>query len=371
MPSTRFHFIMAFVALMLLRVVVGFHFFKEGTNKIASGNFSAEPFLKAATGPWAPFFHSMIEDHDGSKLLCLKRDGESGDPELDPKLTFAIWDDFLDEVYWHYQFGDERLDQILVQRRKNMADEIKSARSRKDRSVNTKELELKREQDLTSLNTLRQQQELAEEILATHSEELQDWLAINRNELRAYFGTSERVNGFDRDGDSRSEVAIHVDSLKDQVDTIKQDRQKQLYGWSAEVEAIWDSYESAINGLAVDRQALRKPVQLHRPYRQSNSRISWVNRIIPWFDTIVGALLIIGLFTRLASAAGAAFLLSVIATQPPWIPGAQPTYLYAIELVALIVIFATLAGRMGGLDFFFAGSKKRAVIQGESLAQAG
>ena len=80
-----------------------------------------------------------------------------------------------------------------------------------------------------------------------------------------------------------------------------------------------------------------------------------INHIIPWFDLIVGGLLIVGLFTRLASFCGAAFLLSVIATQPPWIPGTQPTYLYAIEFMALVVIFATVAGRMGGLDFFFSG----------------
>ena len=83
-----------------------------------------------------------------------------------------------------------------------------------------------------------------------------------------------------------------------------------------------------------------------------------INHIIPWFDTIVGALLIIGLFTRLASLAGAVFLASVIAMQPPWIPGTVPTYYQAIEMFALLVIFATCAGRMGGLDYFF--SRKRA-----------
>lgn len=77
-----------------------------------------------------------------------------------------------------------------------------------------------------------------------------------------------------------------------------------------------------------------------------------LNLFIPWFDTIVGGLLILGLFTRLASLAGAGFLASVIATQPPWIPGTTETYYQAVELAALLVIFATCAGRMGGLDYF-------------------
>ena len=78
-----------------------------------------------------------------------------------------------------------------------------------------------------------------------------------------------------------------------------------------------------------------------------------IDKVIPWFDTIIGVLLILGLFSRLASGAAALFLFSVIMTQPPWIPGTQPTYFYAIELAACLVIFATCAGRMGGLDYFF------------------
>ena len=34
------------------------------------------------------------------------------------------------------------------------------------------------------------------------------------------------------------------------------------------------------------------------------------------------------------------------------IPGATPTYFYVIELVALLVIATTSAGRFGGLDYF-------------------
>jgi uncharacterized membrane protein YphA (DoxX/SURF4 family) len=79
--------------------------------------------------------------------------------------------------------------------------------------------------------------------------------------------------------------------------------------------------------------------------------------VIPWFDLIVGSLLILGLFSRLASLAGAGFLLSVLATQPPWVPdvvtsGPGSVYLYVIEFAALLVIFATCAGRNFGVDYF-------------------
>jgi uncharacterized membrane protein YphA (DoxX/SURF4 family) len=39
----------------------------------------------------------------------------------------------------------------------------------------------------------------------------------------------------------------------------------------------------------------------------------------------VGICLLAGFFTRLAAVAGALFLLSVIASQPPWVTGAADT----------------------------------------------
>ena len=146
---------------------------------------------------------------------------------------------------------------------------------------------------------------------------------------------------------------MNVDSIRYQVDTVRADRAKQLAGWNAEVGTIWDSFESSINDLAVGKQLEKDPVELHRPFDQPNSKLKIINKVIPWFDTIVGALLILGLFSRLASAAGGLFLLSVIISQPPWIPGTQDTFYQAIEMFAMFVIFATSAGRYGGLDFFF------------------
>ena len=66
----------------------------------------------------------------------------------------------------------------------------------------------------------------------------------------------------------------------------------------------------------------------------------------------VGLCLLLGLFTRTAAIAGAVFLLSVIATQPPWIATAEPTINQTVELAGLLVLAGTGAGRWLGLDFF-------------------
>ena len=75
--------------------------------------------------------------------------------------------------------------------------------------------------------------------------------------------------------------------------------------------------------------------------------------------TIVGVLLMLGLFTRLAASAGIAFILLFYLCNPPFIG-----YFYAIptegsylivnknlvELCALVVILLTRSGRFAGLD---------------------
>ena len=101
-----------------------------------------------------------------------------------------------------------------------------------------------------------------------------------------------------------------------------------------------------------------KHIKLLIKWGQGKHRYKIINKVIPWFDTIIGALLILGLFTRFASLAGGLFLLSVIISQPPWIPGTQPTAYQAIEMFAMLAIFATCAGRYGGLDFFFSQPSK-------------
>ena len=81
--------------------------------------------------------------------------------------------------------------------------------------------------------------------------------------------------------------------------------------------------------------------------------------ITMWGLTLVGLLLMLGLFTRLASLAGIGFILLFYLANPPFVG-----YFYAIptegsylivnknlvELCALVVILVTRSGRFAGLD---------------------
>lgn len=361
MQLSRFHLFLALAAILVLRVTVGYHFFKEGTNKLKYG-FDASGFLSSAKGPLADQFKSMVDDHDGKKRLGVKVDQSAtgiGSISVSPELTLALWKDFRDQAAGQYRFGDPELVEQLKKQRAEMAEAIKVARAAGN-AEEAQTLEQNRKLAEQKILKIRSQLSRSEEILNDATNELNQWHAQNEIEIVAHYGTQDREQGFDRDGENKADAALYVDSLRYQVDSITSDRKKKLYSWYAAIDNIWDAYEGQINALATEDQikaaGSAAPVVAARQFDQPFSALKVINQVIPWFDTIVGVLLILGLFTRLASGAAAAFLLSVILTQPPWIPGTAPTYFYAIELAALLVLFATCAGRIGGLDFFLAAS---------------
>lgn len=84
-----------------------------------------------------------------------------------------------------------------------------------------------------------------------------------------------------------------------------------------------------------------------------------LDKVTMWFLTAVGAMLLLGLFTRLASVLAAGFLLATYLTHPPfpWLPlppGTEGTPVFVnknlIELLALLTVAAHPTGRWLGLD---------------------
>lgn len=381
---SKFQLALTFLFLMLLRLVVGYHFYKEGTDKLKNG-FTSKYFLAGAKGPLAPYFKQMLDDPEGREKLCVEEKVVDGKKQyvVDTELTVAIWDDFITQANEYYGFGSEGLKAKLGERIENTKKAISSAHESGSESVDIPALQKEIESDEAKILQVKSQSRRMEEILVDHREQLDDWLQVNKVDLISHFATADRLDGFQRDGENRQDVALYVDSLRGQVKTIYDDRQKKLNGWTAEVTAIWDSLESQIAYLAIEEQRVensfslssvavpRPEFKIHRHFDQENSFVKWVDRIIPWFDTTVGVLLILGLFTRFASVAAAMFLVSVIMTQPPWIPGTTPTYLYAIELMACLVIFSTGAGRFGGLDYFFSFPAKSSEAARRAAALAG
>lgn len=87
------------IALVLLRVGIGWHFFKEGSDKIRSGNFSSEGFLNASEGRLSGFFHAMVWDYDGST-------------RLDEKLMVAHYTDLIEKAKSRFSLSQEQIGQL-------------------------------------------------------------------------------------------------------------------------------------------------------------------------------------------------------------------------------------------------------------------
>jgi len=383
---SRTSLILSFLALFLLRFVIGFHFFSEGTTKIRSGNFDASYFLLAAKGPLASHYHQLVDDHDGSIRLCRyphddrhlpgKSDGYASEyapksallPDrsqinVDTRLTFDYWRHFLNEANEKYQFGSEDVTRELEQKCALLAQQIREAEQISNDNENTESdliaMRLQYESLLADVKGMRTQRKDANAIIDRYESNLSDYLAANGEEIIAYFRGEDRLDGFAQDGPNRKSTAFGVESLYKQVGSIQSERTKKAAGWMTDVENLWEGYEREINELANDVQKKDGEVRLYRPYDPPNSKLSLINQYLPWFDVVIGCLLMVGLFSRIASLLGAGFLASVIASQPPWILDAQPVFYQAIEMFGLLVIFATAAGRFAGIDFFIHSMFKR------------
>jgi thiosulfate dehydrogenase (quinone) large subunit len=141
-----------------------------------------------------------------------------------------------------------------------------------------------------------------------------------------------------------------------------------LVGWHFLYEGLSKLTAPAFTAAGYLKQAKGPLAAQFHSLAASPDLLANANLITMWGLTLVGALLILGLFTRLASLAGMAFVLMFYLAAPPWIG-----YFYAIptegsylivnknlvEIAALGVIFFTGSGRFAGLDRILSGLFRR------------
>jgi len=284
------------LTLVALRLVIGWHFYKEGITKIHDPGWTAVGFLAGAKGPLSPYFELMVWDIDGRARLNFAR-SSTGRPTIKLDNTLQAWRQYRARVADHYGFD---------------------AAQKKD----------------------------AARCLAQWEGRLRWYFDQNREEIIKYF------EGLDRRDANRGDASHQgVESLRGQAEQIEKELKKARAPWLADVGKLWAGYDAALNAIATRAQlAQRGDLRLEKPGSQLLDT-NTIDPIIPYFDTALGVLLILGLFTRLASLAGAAFLFSICLTQWPGTPGAAPIYYQAIEMVAMLVLAAIGAGQFAGLDF--------------------
>ncbi len=281
------------LTLVLLRLSIGWHFFCEGSSHLTDPAWSSEGFLRAAKGPLAPRYHALLPDsHQWQEAIY---DAGSKDKDAIKAAAKRVNEQF--EGYVH---------------------------------------------DFIERYTLNEDQSAqAKEILRRRQVQLNEWLDENQKALEDHLHESQRL-GEARDDISADDVPFKKKRISDAAAALK----KEMSRWHSQLRGIQAAYHAELTALLEPSQAAAAAADA------PGATLRKVDGFMAWGITAVGACLILGLFTRLASVAGAAFLLSVVLSQPFWIADAQPTYNQSVEMFALLALATTPVGRWGGLDFF-------------------
>jgi thiosulfate dehydrogenase [quinone] large subunit len=132
-----------------------------------------------------------------------------------------------------------------------------------------------------------------------------------------------------------------------------------VVGWHFLYEGIAKLTSASWSAAGYLRQARGPFAGLFRWIASEPNMLANADLITMWGLTIVGALLILGLFTRLASVVAIGFILLFYFANPPFVGyfyslPTEGSYLIInknlVEFCALLVILVTGSGRFAGLD---------------------
>ncbi|QDT69386.1 hypothetical protein MalM25_23230 [Planctomycetes bacterium MalM25] len=294
----------AIVSLVALRLLTGWHFYNEGVKKLEPG-FSSAGFLRAARGPLAPLFHSMVQGPYGAYDIFSEPHELGVRPADDPKPTDA----WFQNIQAGWTKGLERL------RIGGEAGE---------------QLAALRDSHLEQVKRYLKEEELTKSIDEIQHE------AWRLEQMKDEAGASPAPFQRDLIAEKESEVW-----------GLMQPWVKTFEGLEADyIEEASALANEAGLGATKAKAALAEPTTLGR-----------VDKIVTWTVLICGVCLFLGFATRIAAVVAAGFLFSLVMMQPPW-AGVEikEFFFWAIEIAAFLVIAALGAGRWAGLDgLLFAG----------------
>ncbi len=289
------------VALVLLRVSVGWHFLYAGIDKLSQSDFTSNGFLAQSKGPFADHFYALIPDIDGRERLDPTPVDESKPDSLPKGVTRAhlALDAYQDKFVQYFALSEAQTTKAH-----------EASKAAKDRVV---------------------------EYFNDHSDELQE-----------YFHELGRL-----------------DKNKQAPDTPYQrkrnwDEQQRLRGkvksWQTALDGLANRHRSDLIAVLTTEQRKSKGESIPLSWKEKLS----TDRLVMYSNVAIGVCLIVGLFTRLAALGGVLFLAQIVAAQPD-LPGLYPpphpsagrsmiVNKEFIEMMALFVLATTRVGRWGGLD---------------------
>lgn len=316
---------LAVVALVALRLALGWHFLYEGlwkvdrtdfvhdsrwkSEKIIADEFTAAPFLTTAKGPLADYFYAMVPDIDGRERLRLevveKKGGKKGEKTHVIKAIANRWNDVRGEFCEFYRLPDAT-------------------------------------------------QAKATEIFRRFERQLSEYLDGNASDIAEYFKALDR---FQNDPEKNQDAPFQKQRRWDRMMELRGEANK----WIKDIEGQERAYAQSLYSLLDKGQRSRGLVTSSwNPFEWEREKQT--NFAVTFGLTAIGLCLMLGLCTPLAALGGACFMCSVVLTQfafPTVYPHDPPVVGHSllvnkdfIEMLALLVIASTRAGRWGGLDVF-------------------
>jgi uncharacterized membrane protein YphA (DoxX/SURF4 family) len=349
MDSRRYLSTFAVISLVLLRLVIGWHFWGEGTKKVEydrhdnklriAPTFSSEGFLSEAKGPLAKLYQSQVPDKHGLReLLAVER--QNVPPTADELAAQSKW------------LADDRRRRDEAAKAGNQVEvEFPPSAPYYDWAQRIAADWRAIRDDVKAIPALSDEQKSrADAIYNTRSQELADYLAGETEAITEYRHELSRLADW-RSAPEASGLPFHDERIATKI----AETSAPPNAWVNQVRQIEAGLLNDLRNLLTTEQREQALTTVAMDNALTDARhetLRIINITVAAVTIGVGVCLLLGFFTRLASIVGAVFLLSVIASQPPWLTESAPTMAQCIEFAALLVLAGTGAGRWAGLDYF-------------------
>ena len=349
MPSTAWK---AVLGLLLLRLCIGWHFFSEGTKKLTFNesrnkweyHVPTDVVFGNATGPFAKYYQELLPDfHDWQTLLAVPKQFQPPSAEL-----------IAERQSWNKTYQKRRAEAQKAEKPIPIEfpdDAPYTTWARK--IIEDLRPRLKKFVDVTGIS--KDQAADAARLFESRHQQLADFLAEEEQAITDYQHELWRLQTMQGQGG-----ANEIPFLQERVDAKQSETLTTGRSIVREVQGIERGLQNDLRGILtkqqLDNPKFVKQVEsaLVDPKQQ---RLETMNQVATIFLIGVGGCLLVGFLTRLASAGGIVFLVSVMLTQLPWVSGSKPDYFYyqLVEAASLVAILGYGAWRLPGIDYMLRG----------------
>ncbi len=343
-------------ALLLLRLCLGVHFFSEGTKKLAydegrqewglNPEFVAktEAVFRNATGPFADLLKSRIPGfYDWEKLLAVPNRSEPlSDEEIAKRRV------------WQKDYASRRAKAKKEKKPEPIEfPEYAPYKAWGEKIVAGWSDKLKAFTELSAIGD--EQDALAAERFVYRHQQLVDTLEEESQSIEDYQHELWRLQKREATGGA-DEIPFRIQRLSA--------KRTETVGLGKKIVAQFRSIETRFNSdlrsllTAEQRQDRSLSTDFESSITSKKEReLHCLNVLVTCFIIAIGACLLLGLFTRLAALGGILFLLSVMVTQLPWVPGAKSLFFYyqLAECASLLVLMMARPWKVPGLDCLIRG----------------